>query len=282
MSAKPEPSTVQEDPEDSISAAKNSKQQTFEEWLAARGNTAPTHVIGVSEDGGVEMYSHAVPQNGKQSDMKVLAQASQATAANGCSHAPPERSADAAKRSGLTESPAVNGGSYHVSGSRTAAAGHSAAAAASGGSQDELLQSMLGKVDTAGQPSPAQNGFHPAVKQPPATSREQGKTFSSAEARSADMTVAAASDSIQDNLLQSMLGEAGTAGQPSHASRFHPFGKQPPTTSGEQKKSFSAAEARGADMAGATPNVATLIYQQHLEAVIKKMQQDHDEKVMQC
>ena len=28
------------------------------------------------------------------------------------------------------------------------------------------------------------------------------------------MTVAAASDSIQDNLLQSMLGEAGTAGQP--------------------------------------------------------------------
>lgn len=96
------------------------------------------------------------------------------------------------------------------------------------------------------------------------------------------MTVAAASDSIQDNLLQSMLGEAGTAGQPSHASRFHPFGKQPPTTSGEQKKSFSAAEARGADMAGATPNVATLIYQQHLEAVIKKMQQDHDEKVMQC
>lgn len=175
MSAKPEPSTVQEDPEDSISAAKNSKQQTFEEWLAARGNTAPTHVIGVSEDGGVEMYSHAVPQNGKQSDMKVLAQASQATAANGCSHAPPERSADAAKRSGLTESPAVNGGSYHVSGSRTAAAGHSAAAAASGGSQDELLQSMLGKVDTAGQPSPAQNGFHPAVKQPPATSREQGR-----------------------------------------------------------------------------------------------------------
>ena len=65
MSAKPEPSTVQEDPEDSISAAKNSKQQTFEEWLAARGNTAPTHVIGVSEDGGVEMYSHAVPQNGE-------------------------------------------------------------------------------------------------------------------------------------------------------------------------------------------------------------------------
>ncbi len=218
--AKPELCAAQEDPENGVPEARSSKQQTFEEWLAARGNAAPTHVIGVSEDGGVEMYSHDTTQN-TNVYVKPEAKPAPSAIANGHSHVPTQ----AAKRSEVTQSPAVNGSSHLESGSRTAVAGRSTVAGAPDSSQDPMLQSMLGEAYPSQQLSPAENGFHSARKPSPASSTEEARAHSAAQ-------------------------DDGNGSKPVSGS-----------------------------VGGATPDAATLKHQQYLEALIEKMQQDHDEKV---
>ena len=141
-------------------------------------------MIGVAEDGGVEMYSHDLSQNRDVTstvDVRPDVKPAQAAVAEGYSHGPPKPNSEAPARSEVTQTSSVNGGSYHSSGSRAAAAGHSTVAIASDSIQDLMLQSMLSEVSTSQQPSLAQNGFHSARKQSAASSTEEAPAHSAAQ-----------------------------------------------------------------------------------------------------
>ena len=223
VSAKPKPSTAQEALPNGTSSARNSDGQTFEEWLAERATSAPTHVIGVSEGGDLEAYGEDPSHNG-DGNVRTKAQMTQAPEVNGYSHAPSERSTEATKRSGVRHFPAVNGADYLVSGSQTAVvAGHSAI---SHSDQDAMLQSMLFEDSLLGQTSPPQNVFLPSRKPPSTSSREQA------------------------HAPASQWAEGGSR----HG---------------------------GSPAGGPMPDTPALRHQQLLEAAIKKMQQEHDEQVLQ-
>ena len=171
VSAGPKPSTDQKDLPSGIPSARNSDGLTFEEWLAERAKSAPTHVVGVSEGGGLETFSQDLSHNGDD-NVRTSAQTTQAPDVNGFSHAPSERDTEAAKRTEARHGPAVNGNDHSFTRSQAAMANHSAGPD-SDRDQDAMLQSMLFEGSPSGQPSPLQNGFRSAGKPPPASSRDQ-------------------------------------------------------------------------------------------------------------